>query len=268
MRKITTMFLLAACVLSLSSCRIVSPKSYGEAKFKRVKVKPFRNINVAGSFNVVFEQGERTGVAIKAPQELLDQVSIVSDGKTLVIDTKERRAIFIKGGSIGYTEPVTVYVSAPDINGIAVSGPTDFQVRSSLTTDNLKVSLTGSGDIDLRRVKCQSAELWLTGSGDMEMRPIEAETIKATLTGSGDISVHAKDARMIETSVSGSGDVYVACLNCDQGIAAVTGSGDIQFDGQINDVKQTVSGSGNIRVEKKANVAFLFEDNDSTLTDD
>ena len=47
MRKITIMLCMAACVLALSSCRIERAKTYDEAKFKKVAVKDFRNINVA-----------------------------------------------------------------------------------------------------------------------------------------------------------------------------------------------------------------------------
>lgn len=263
---------MAACVLALSSCRIERAKTYDEAKFKNVAVKDFRNINVACAYNVVFEQAERTDVTIKAPEELLDQVSIESDGKTLVISNNSEignyyRPIFIKGGSIGENELITIYVSAPDIDEITVTGPAEFKVRSSLTTDKLKVTLTGSGDIDLRHVKCQSAELCLTGSGDIEMRPIEAETIKASVTGSGDIDMRAINAKMIDVSVSGSGDIFIPCVNCDKAVASVTGSGDVEFRGQINDVKQNVTGSGSVGVDRDSDIDFLFEDNDTTLTE-
>ena len=270
MRKIM-IIILAAVAMTVSSCRIETVKDKGDLKSKNVEVKDFRNITVAGGFDVEFTQSDSISVRVEATEELLDMVSIESDGRTLIIKNKEKnenhRAIFVMGGSIGESEPVKVFITAPSLDELTVSGSASFDIEKSLATEKLKITLTGSGEVEIDGVKCQSADLVLIGSGDIRLRPIEAETLNATIAGSGIMQLHTINIKKIDASITGSGDIFFACKNCDEAVASVTGSGDISFKGQIENVKQTVAGSGGISVDKNAKVAFLFEDNDSTQTE-
>ena len=270
MKTFITVILVAA-VTTLTSCRIEEAKENGEIKCRNVEVKDFRNISVDGGYEVEFTQSDSFSVRVKAPEKLLDMINIESDGKTLMIKNNEKYsrqpAIFIQGGSIGELELIKVFVAAPSLDELTVNGSASFDIEKSLTTENLRITLTGSGEIETHGVKCKSADLVLTGGGDITLRPIEAKTLNATLTGSGIMQLHSINIQKIDASVTGSGDIFFACMNCDKAIASVTGSGDISFQGQIGDVEQTVSGSGGISVDKNAKVAFLFEDSDSTKTE-
>ena len=70
-------------LLTLCSCAIERDnKRTGKETTMAVNVKDFTELEIAGSFNVYFTQGNTTSVKVKGYEKYLKNVKITSDGKT------------------------------------------------------------------------------------------------------------------------------------------------------------------------------------------
>jgi len=70
----------------------------------------------------------------------------------------------------------------------------------------VKVSLVGSGDVDVNNIETQQAELDLVGSGDINMFFTNSGRVESRVVGSGDITLKGSVKEM-KNNVRGSGDI-------------------------------------------------------------
>ena len=113
---------------------------------------------------------------------------------------------------------MVVYVTVKEITGIALTGSGDVYFKDGLTADNLRLHLTGSGDV----------------SGKLT-----AKTLESSITGSGDIKIsgHADNSKV---SVTGSGDYSARNLTTTKTVAHVGGSGDADVSAEAKALKQAL----------------------------
>ena len=74
------------------------------------------------------------------------------------------------------------------------------------TSQQVDISLAGSGDIDLTKLKARQAKVKLAGSGDIKVHA--SESVDVSIAGSGDVEVWGKPAR-VNRKVVGSGDIHL-----------------------------------------------------------
>ncbi|MEO8894582.1 MAG: DUF2807 domain-containing protein, partial [Rhizomicrobium sp.] len=84
-------------------------------------------------------------------------------------------------------------------------GSGDFEAAG--TTNNLTVSVEGSGDMKLGRLAADIVNVGIHGSGNVEIAPRDA--LKVEIEGSGDVTLRS-EPKKIETSIAGSGDIIHA----------------------------------------------------------
>lgn len=252
MKKIGLYLFVAAAVMMLGSCRVVTEEDLGKKLKKEITVKPFEEIFVQGGVEVKFTQGDSVSVVVEAPEKIWDEVSVVSDGKTLSViprDEKKRdeNKIVWDWGSSSF---VTVYVTAPTLTNVTVLGSGDCTVNGLLETDSFTAQLSGSGDVKVSQVKCRKAELGVMGSGDMEVGMLEAGSCEVGVVGSGDLKTKLHGTAETGVTVTGSGDAKVTFVDCGHVKAQVTGSGDIELTGNVQKLDKSVTGSGDIDVSR------------------
>ena len=144
----------------------------------------------------------------------------------------------------------TVYVTSPDIVAVRLNGSGDFVSEKKVDTDNMAITLRGSGDISFDDLLCDRCKVDLIGSGDITLDRLEAQSASATLIGSGDIRL--KLIKVLDTtlSVKGSGDIKAefgkgcGAVDCD-----LNGSGDISLQGKVARFHQSKHGSGDIDID-------------------
>lgn len=263
MRNIlSTILIISASVamaLATASCTFhvktdTTPKNIVE---QTLKVKPFENIVMKGSLNVVYTQGDSISVRVKGDENLMDKVEIFSDGKTITISNKgisfNQVDDFVRGLKDGfngqYSIPV-VYITSPDLISVSVHGSGSFEAQKTVDTDNMNLELKGSGDITFGDLLCDNLNTSLIGSGDVKVENLRAIRTILNLRGSGDVQVEQFNVDYTEATVLGSGDISITGDNCGTIHATVTGSGDINISGDFREMKKNVYGSGDVNYEK------------------
>jgi hypothetical protein len=198
-------------------------------------------VHVGGSFDVYITQGTTESVKVEAPEDVMDRVVTEVDGGVLKIYNKHHDG-WNWGELWGNHKKVIVYVTAKDLNSIDISGSGDVFFKDGITTNSLKLRISGSGDM-LGKVDVKTLESHISGSGDMKLSG-RAESSTVNVVGSGDFMAGNLLTASSQVHISGSGDARInASTKVD---ASVTGSGDIRYTGNATSVWKKKSGSGDI----------------------
>lgn len=206
-------------------------------------LKGFERIRLQGSPDIKYTQGKTWSVRVKAPKGLVSKVITRVEGNCLVVSMKSANFF-----SISKDNDVTIYVTSPDLIGVEVQGSGDFESKSRVDTDNLDISLRGSGDISFYDVICDRVKTSVVGSGDLDIKKIIAQQSNIALVGSGDVKISQSKVNLTQIELKGSGDVKVHCDNCGTVDCRLVGSGDITLTGTVKTLNQTTRGSGDINV--------------------
>lgn len=218
-------------VASDGLCGVIEMNALSNNVVKRqVNVKYFSKIDIKGAVDVVFKQtnGGKPQVTIAGGKDVVERLSVRSDGKTLTVSEKSGVSTWHMFGS---NRDAKVYVSAPDLTAVRIVGSGDFDAEGKVDTDNLLIDVRGSGDVEMKSVICDNAKIQILGSGDVEIKNLVAQkNADINVKGSGDVEVNFAKSGMVSCSIAGSGDV--------------------KLKGYVKGLKKHVNGSGDLETSK------------------
>lgn len=249
MNKIFYPLLLAATfIFATTSCASESPRAdRSTLQTWNVPVTAFSDLSDNSSIDVEYTPSDRYSVTVTAPSALRKYVSIAVKGHTLVVSMKPYSGIIRSTGGI------KVRVAAPRLGTIRLSGSGDFSA-ATLSTGQLSVSISGSGDVSIGSLTCRDGlSLQTSGSGDIRVEGNVSGEVSLKSTGSGDIHASVSATGDVGCRTSGSGDIRLNIRTSGRLTATSTGSGDIYLSGTARSAKTHSSGSGDI-YSKKLNI--------------
>lgn len=205
------------------------------------QVAPFAAVDVAGSMNVVLRQGSPQRVEVEASDADQAKVETAVDGGRLRVgQRREGRSFFTAERFEGR---VTVYVTAPSLTAVSVSGSGDLRVEGPVQAGDFRVSVAGSGNLTLPQLTAQALKTSLAGSGNITVGG-SCPRQSISIQGSGDVK--AADLRTDDTTVriAGSGSAHVHAAKTLT--SSIAGSGDVVVSGNPQ-ISSSKSGSGSVR---------------------
>lgn len=204
---------------------------------KQIKVSDFDQIAVSGSLDVTYtQQSGKPKVEIYTSDNIVDLLDIyVKNGKL--------NLGFKKNVKVSYNK-LEIRVTSEDLNAVNVAGSGDFKFTNGLKTDQLKMNVAGSGDIECKQLKAADIDISVAGSGDLKIENALVTSVNASVAGSGTVKISGS-ADKANYSVAGSGDLYANDFKVQNISASVAGSGDIKCHA-VEHLKARVSGSGTI----------------------
>ncbi len=240
------LFLFLVAVLAISfSAHLYAFTSNDRVEENR-PVKSFERIRLQGSPDIKYTQGKTCSVRVKAPKNIIKKVETRVEGNCLVVSLKDNRVFSF---STIKNDEITVYVTSPDLIGVEVQGSGDFECKTLLDTDNMEISLRGSGDVNFSDIICDRIKTSLVGSGDIDIKKVTAQQSSVELVGSGDVAVKQYNVKQTQLELKGSGDIKVVCDHCDVVNCRLVGSGDITLSGTVKKLNKTTRGSGDIHTK-------------------
>ena len=199
-------FLLIASAVLVFSALFTSTHAYAGSHKKKVttqqNLKYFKRIVMTTPYDVHFVQGDKNTAKIVGPQAEVSSVVLRVSGETLYIERSSKRSSIFFSSS----DDVDIYISSPDLTQLEIKGSGDFKAARRVDTDHLTVSVTGSGDIDFKRLKADRVQFSVKGSGDIEANLNNAGNVNCEVFGSGTIKL-AGVAKNLNKNVRGSGYV-------------------------------------------------------------
>jgi hypothetical protein len=205
------------------------------------KVDPFTSISLRISANVHLKQGERQELKIEAKESTLEEILTEVKGGELIIRF-HNKDYFWNSFQPG---EITIYLTTPEINGLAVSGSGNITADQEIKTDKLDLALSGSGNIKLNDLVADQVKSSISGSGNINLAGnTPAKDFSATISGSGNVKAINYSADDVTVHVSGSGNVSIGAnknLN-----VRVSGSGNVNYKGDPM-IDSAISGSGKVK---------------------
>ena len=224
----TKMFvMMAALVLSVSSCRLNLSNGFGERiepSEKIVKVKypqeAFDKIDnhVAGRIQLV--QSDKSRVTLSAPENYIDLFRFENEDGKLDIKFSDRNVNTD-------AENVTIIIYTPNIREIENSGAADI-CMDSLTTDELEIQNSGVGAFTMSNIKARKLDVSCSGVGSINISG-EANEAEYSCSGVGNINAKEMIARDVKARISGVGGIE--CYASDYINGSVTGVGGLKYGG-------------------------------------
>jgi len=202
------------------------------------QVGEFRTVSLEGSHDVVVALGAAPSVRAEGEADDLERLDIRVENGTLKIGTRGERRWF----DFGHHHRVTVYVTAPALNGARIEGSGDMRVDRA-QAEAFEAVIEGSGDLEIGRLQARRANFSVAGSGDIRAAGT-AEQSEISVAGSGSVDLAQLQTRRSSVSVAGSGDISVRASEAVQG--ELMGSGDITVHGTAR-CSVSKMGSGDVR---------------------
>lgn len=191
----------------------VAAQLFGQKTETRT-VGDFRKLAVSGGYDkLVLREGSSPSVKITADGIELDKILTTINGSTLEIELKNGR---------NRNHHIELVVTFTKLEELSSSGSTDVVAESVIRGDRFECNHSGSGNF----------------TGEFEVNRLEIN-----ISGSADFALKGR-ADEQEISISGSGDVDATKLKGQKASVAISGSGDVELN--VEKVRSSVSGSGNI----------------------
>jgi hypothetical protein len=234
-RIVTTVFALLILL-------VATPQLKAEEQSR--KVDPFNEISLRISAKVHLEQGAKQNLEIVAkPSTLEEIITEVKDGKLII--RFPNKDYFWKTFQPG---EITIYITAPEINGLGVSGSGDIIAENDIKTRVLDLAVSGSGNIKLSELSAEQVKTAISGSGDIVLAGENAaQDLSIAISGSGNLKAMNFKADDVSVKIAGSGNVEIEALK--NLYVRLAGSGNITYKGNPL-IDQSIAGSGKVRKVK------------------
>lgn len=203
-------------------------------------------------------QGSPQKVEIEGKKDILDKIETDVDGGRLVIENDDRNWKW------GNDDEVNVYITVKDISGLNVGGSGDIIGETKITTKDINLNVSGSGNMKVEVEASGELESDVSGSGNIDLKGT-CSSFNSDVSGSGRVNVSLRasgdaefgvtgsgkieatgSADKVKTSISGSGRLLAANLETNSCEVRITGSGDVEINVK-NELDANITGSGSVR---------------------
>ena len=219
----------------------VSEEGSGNLVTQRLSLSGFTGIEVAGSWQVSVRPGPYD-VQVTVDDNVVDDLRIEVRGDALHFGLRPQLRL--------RRVTLRAEVTMPTLHAVGVAG-SGVATFSEFESPSLRLSVTGSGDVEGWAIAVGALDAGVSGSGDITLEGCASESAGVSITGSGDVTLRGKvddqPAGALTLQISGSGSADLdgcAFASADIGI---TGSGSVTLTLGSGDLTGSISGSGAVR---------------------
>lgn len=238
MNKPVFIVALLIMIVAASGIQAQNVKGSGSVTKQDRSVGAFDEVQSFGSFDIVITDGNEHKVTVEAEDNLQQYIEIETQGDKLNIRHK-------KGQNFKATKQIIIYVTAPALEAIRLSGSGNIKSTNTLNgSSNFEIKSSGSGNIQLQ-LETSAMSAQISGSGNINLSG-KTKELEGKIAGSGNIRARELQSDVTSIKISGSGSAeVVANERLDSKIA---GSGDVKYWGNAS-VNSKIAGSGSVRRE-------------------
>ncbi len=150
----------------------------------------FSAIEVSGGdVNVYFSQGEGYSFSVNGPAKLVKATKIKVKENTLIIEYKQ--PLFT-----GDDDDISVYITAPQLNKVAVAGEADFKNQTALQSKDLTIKTRKNGEVSLKNVNIGQLKIDAKGSSSVDIEYIEANKISVSALDRAEVEISGRTGQL------------------------------------------------------------------------
>lgn len=192
--------------------------------------------------------GSREELVIEADDNLLQYLTSEMNGSMLELGTVPNLGFRVR-------TPIKYTLTVKSLSRVSLLGSGDIDIEA-LGSDSMEIKSSGSGILTLDSVVGKSLDLTMLGSGDVKIKSGTVESVALEVSGSGDLRA---DAFAVGSAASpqdcqitnlGSGRIFLGELNARDLGMNIAGSGSVTIGrGSADFLNLTILGSGDLRAE-------------------
>ncbi len=210
--------------------------SHGYGQSEQREVGSFTRISMGIAGDLYIRQGNRISLELKGDKDDLEEIITKVSGATLEIKYQSSRWW-------SKHDRVTVYLTAPDIEGISLGGSGKVISEGPIRSDELDLRLSGSGKMIFETIVGE-LETSISGSGNMSLKGT-AGRVELSISGSGNLDAEDLEISTCDVRISGSGRCKIWVKN--EIDSRISGSGSVLYRGEPEKIYSDISGSGKLR---------------------
>jgi len=230
--------LMAACSAGAQPGEAGEDRDSGGAQgLRNFEVGAFSRVSLEGSHDVVVTVGGAPSVRAEGDNAAIERLDIRVENGTLKVGTERGNWSFRRNRG-----RVTVYVSAPVLEGATIGGSGDMRI-DRVQAQRFAASIGGSGDMEIGALRASRANFSIAGNGNIRATG-QADEADISVAGSGNLALQSLQMRRADVSIVGSGDVEIRASETVD--ASILGSGDVIVHGGAR-CSVSKMGSGDVR---------------------
>jgi hypothetical protein len=177
--------LLAAVALSAAACDDLlggeSITGSGELVTETYDLADFTEVDVGHAFEAEIVRADEFSVAITVDDNILENVDVRRDGDTLRIG--------MKGNDSYRNVTMEAAIAMPALDRLKLSGASKADTGPFMSTEPLKLELSGASEATCADMTSDSAELDLRGASKLECTGFETGEVTVRLQGASKLSL-------------------------------------------------------------------------------
>lgn len=188
-----------AVILMLSSCKKERLTANGNTITELRTLGVFTGVRASGANAIHIKYGDAYNVELKGSSNLVPYF------KTEVVNQK----LYLSYENVNIShDDIEVFVTLPALKSIALSGSGKIAIGGNFPLIAfLDLNISGSGDILLNNaLDANEVELTISGSGNIELDKLNSKRADVSISGSGDAHIKVQD--QLTARISGSGKIY------------------------------------------------------------
>lgn len=199
-------------------------------------------LQISADVHITDAKGGKEEIRIDGDQSFKDYIDFIVEDGVLIIKQKDgikrKESKQLCGANYG------IDIKMNEVQNIDIMGSGSVHGVGALNSEELSISIRGSGDVIFDDVSPKELNIRVKGSGDVTVKgdgTIDSGEI--AIAGSGDVCTGKNRIKKMDVSIAGSGDVCVLCeevLN-----VSIAGSGDVTYAGNPQ-LSVATTGSGEV----------------------
>ncbi len=139
---------------------------------------------------------------------------------------------------------LTIHITSKELDAVKMSGSGMFTSAEALTSEEMDIAISGSGNIIFRKLTAEEVSVKISGSGDVVLDSGSADEMDMKISGSGKLKAETFEVGEFSASISGSGGARITAK--EELDVRISGSGSVYYHGNPR-VNSSTSGSGKVR---------------------
>jgi hypothetical protein len=185
--------------------RVVAPAApalSGERASRTFDHADFDGIEISGQWQVTIERGDAWRVAIDAPAEIVDALSVEQDG--------DRLELKIDGGSWfgGFgrsNDSPAATITMPVLESIVLSGASQVSF-AGFDGDRLSIASSGASEVRATASRFDTLSLEISGAGNTDLGGISVTNADVSVSGAANVTLNMGGGRLTG-DMSGAGNL-------------------------------------------------------------
>lgn len=197
----------------------------------------FHSVKCGIAANVTIKQGSNQELIIDAEPNVLEKIVTKVNNDELVIKFSEPR--------INLKKNIDIHITMKDVKGLTLAGSGNMNAPDQINSDEIKLVVSGSGNININSLAADNIESTISGSGNIKVSGNKtADELNVNISGSGNVNTENLTSEVGNIRISGSGSARVNCQSTLD--ARIAGSGNVYYAGSPK-IDASVSGSGKVK---------------------